>query len=143
MQEQSGPLSIFFARFPPTVVAEELLALFKQYGDVVNLNLFRRWATARTTKVKRGDSITELQISDEQTSIWLTCRLLALLTTGVQGCGIVTFKHHAAAAAALNALNGSKLHFSNSTCGEMKRAAGFADTAPAATACFMDAHDDM
>eukprot|EP00775_Hariotina_reticulata_P008563 gene8563-8745_t len=85
MQERSGFLSIFFARIPPTVSVEELMALFSQYGRVMDLNLFRRWATARTSK----------------------------------GCGVVTYTHHAAAAAALEALNGKTLHFSNLICAEV------------------------
>lgn len=42
---------VFFARVPPTVPYELIHALFAQFGKVVNLNLFRPWASAKTSKV--------------------------------------------------------------------------------------------
>ncbi len=42
--------SLFFARCPPTVPFEDLHSLFKQFGPVKHLNLYRRWATAKTSK---------------------------------------------------------------------------------------------
>lgn len=42
--------AVFFARVPPPVPYDDLLALFRQYGEVKNLNLYRRWATAKTSK---------------------------------------------------------------------------------------------
>jgi RNA recognition motif-containing protein len=35
---------------PPTVPEEDLRALFERYGRVVHINVFRRWATAKTSK---------------------------------------------------------------------------------------------
>ncbi len=43
--------SVFFARVPPTVPHEAILELFQQYGHVRSLNLFRPWASAKTSKV--------------------------------------------------------------------------------------------
>lgn len=42
---------VFFARVPPTVPYESILALFQQFGTVNSLNLFRPWASAKTSKV--------------------------------------------------------------------------------------------
>jgi hypothetical protein len=42
---------VFFARVPPTVPYESILALFQQFGTVKSLNLFRPWASAKTSKV--------------------------------------------------------------------------------------------
>ena len=42
--------SIFFARVPPMVPDNDLLQLFSRFGTVKDLNLFRRWATAKTSK---------------------------------------------------------------------------------------------
>ncbi|WIA13337.1 hypothetical protein OEZ85_006919 [Tetradesmus obliquus] len=42
--------SVFFARCPPLITSEELQSLFESYGTVTSLNLFKRWATARTSK---------------------------------------------------------------------------------------------
>lgn len=42
---------VFFARVPPTVPYESIHALFSQFGAVLNLNLFRPWASAKTSKV--------------------------------------------------------------------------------------------
>lgn len=41
---------MFFARVPPTVPSDGLLALFAKFGTVKHLNLYRRWATAKTSK---------------------------------------------------------------------------------------------
>jgi RNA recognition motif-containing protein len=41
---------VFFARVPPPVPYDDLLTLFRQYGEVKDLNLYRRWATAKTSK---------------------------------------------------------------------------------------------
>lgn len=43
--------SVFFARVPPTVPYESILALFQHFGTVKSLNLFRPWASAKTSKV--------------------------------------------------------------------------------------------
>jgi hypothetical protein len=43
--------SLFFARVPPTVTYEALMELFAAHGKVLTLNLFRPWATAKTSKV--------------------------------------------------------------------------------------------
>eukprot|EP00775_Hariotina_reticulata_P003529 gene3529-3798_t len=45
-----GSCSVFFARVPPTVPYESIKALFEQFGKVKLLNLFRPWATAKTSK---------------------------------------------------------------------------------------------
>lgn len=44
--------NLFFARVPPTVSYESILELFTQFGTVLTLNLFRPWATAKTSKVR-------------------------------------------------------------------------------------------
>ena len=44
--------SLFFARVPPTVEVDAIRALFERYGEVQELNLFRPWATAKTSKVR-------------------------------------------------------------------------------------------
>lgn len=35
---------------PPSVPYDVLLALFSKYGEVKHLNLYKRWATAKTSK---------------------------------------------------------------------------------------------
>jgi RNA recognition motif-containing protein len=42
--------AVFFARVHPRVPSADLLQLFSQYGVVIELNLFKRWPTARTSK---------------------------------------------------------------------------------------------
>jgi RNA recognition motif-containing protein len=42
--------ALFFARVPPLVPYQDLYALFSKFGTVSDLSLFRRWATARTSK---------------------------------------------------------------------------------------------
>jgi RNA recognition motif-containing protein len=42
--------AIFFARVPPPAPYDDLLTLLRQYGEVKDLNLYRRWATAKTSK---------------------------------------------------------------------------------------------
>jgi hypothetical protein len=46
-----GSCSVFFARVPPTVSYNSIKALFEQFGKVKLLNLFRPWASAKTSKV--------------------------------------------------------------------------------------------
>lgn len=48
--------SLFFARVPPTVPYEAILELFEQFGKVASLNLFRPWATAKTSKVRAAST---------------------------------------------------------------------------------------
>jgi RNA recognition motif-containing protein len=48
--DKPGNTSIFFARVPPLVPYEHLHELFSKFGTIKNLNLFRRWATAKTSK---------------------------------------------------------------------------------------------
>lgn len=48
---------VFFARVPPTVPYESILALFQQFGTVKSLNLFRPWASAKTSKVRQPNGI--------------------------------------------------------------------------------------
>jgi hypothetical protein len=47
--------SLFFARVPPTVTYEAIMELFAEHGKVLTLNLFRPWATAKTSKVRRPE----------------------------------------------------------------------------------------
>ena len=54
--------AIFFARVPATVPPEDLIALFSKYGHVQHLNLYRRWATAKTSK---GCGVVEFSTPDE------------------------------------------------------------------------------
>jgi hypothetical protein len=44
--------TLYFARVPPTVPSEEILALFKTCGPVRNLQLYRPWRKARSSKVR-------------------------------------------------------------------------------------------
>eukprot|EP00775_Hariotina_reticulata_P010428 gene10428-10586_t len=70
--------SVFFAGVTPVVTSETLVALFGQFGRVVDLNLFKPWAGSKTSKAS-----------------YL-----------ILGCGLVIFEDRAQAAAALAALNG-------------------------------------
>jgi hypothetical protein len=47
-----GRSSFFFARVPPTMTHEQLVELFSKYGTVEDLNLFRPFAEAKTSKVQ-------------------------------------------------------------------------------------------
>lgn len=71
----SPATAVFFARCPPLVTEAEIQSVFSEYGEVVDVNLFRRWPAAKVSK----------------------------------GCGIVQFTSHAAAQAALEALNGKHM----------------------------------
>jgi hypothetical protein len=44
--------TVYFARVPPCVPVEELEELFGSCGKVVNVNLFKPWATSKTSKVR-------------------------------------------------------------------------------------------
>lgn len=57
--EQSPSNCVFFARVPPTVPYESIHALFSQFGKVLNLNLFRPWASAKTSKVSMRQGMTK------------------------------------------------------------------------------------
>lgn len=43
--------SVFFARVPPTKHDDEILDVFQQYGPVHSINLYRRWAASKSSKV--------------------------------------------------------------------------------------------
>jgi hypothetical protein len=43
---------LFFAKVPRTAAEEDIIALFGQYGDVCNVNLFRAFLGAPTSKVR-------------------------------------------------------------------------------------------
>ena len=43
-----GHDAIFFARVPPMVPYEDLHELFSRFGEVTDLNLFRRWQTGES-----------------------------------------------------------------------------------------------
>jgi hypothetical protein len=43
--------TVYFARVPPCVPVEELQQLFASCGDVIEVNLFKPWATSKTSKV--------------------------------------------------------------------------------------------
>lgn len=43
--------SVFFARVPPTKQEGEILQVFQQYGPVHSINLYRRWAASKSSKV--------------------------------------------------------------------------------------------
>jgi hypothetical protein len=49
-----GRSSFFFARVPPTIMHEQLVELFSKYGAVEDLNLFRPFAEAKTSKLRLG-----------------------------------------------------------------------------------------
>lgn len=42
--------SVFFARCPPSITEDQLLEVFGKFGTVVNVNLFKRWAAAKSSK---------------------------------------------------------------------------------------------
>jgi len=42
--------SVYFARVPPTVEADEIQAIFATCGQVVGINLYKPWATSKTSK---------------------------------------------------------------------------------------------
>eukprot|EP00775_Hariotina_reticulata_P008247 gene8247-8436_t len=50
LSSQSHHSSIFFARVPPTVPFESIKSLFEQFGKIKLLNLFKPWASAKTSK---------------------------------------------------------------------------------------------
>jgi hypothetical protein len=43
---------VFFAKVPPCVPASEIAALFTRCGKVLGVNLFKPWATSKTSKVR-------------------------------------------------------------------------------------------
>jgi hypothetical protein len=45
-------LQLFFAKVPSAATGEEVTQLFRKYGDVADLNLFRAWAGAKNSKVR-------------------------------------------------------------------------------------------
>jgi hypothetical protein len=44
------PRQLFFAKAAPAATADDVRALFSRYGPVESVNLFRAWATARSSK---------------------------------------------------------------------------------------------
>jgi hypothetical protein len=44
-------LQLFFAKIPPSVSSGEVESLFKAFGEVVEVNLFKAWAGAKSSKV--------------------------------------------------------------------------------------------
>lgn len=46
--------TLYFARVPPTLPCEEILALFETCGPVRHLQLYRPWCNARSSKVGAG-----------------------------------------------------------------------------------------
>jgi hypothetical protein len=44
--------NIYFARVPPCVALDEIKEVFGSCGPIVEVNLFRPWATAKTSKVR-------------------------------------------------------------------------------------------
>ena len=54
-KQATGPredsTEFFFARIPSTVTQEELLAVFSSFGTVEEVNLFKPFAEAKTSKV--------------------------------------------------------------------------------------------
>jgi hypothetical protein len=44
--------TIYFARVPPCVSLDEIREVFGSCGPIVEVNLFRPWATAKTSKVR-------------------------------------------------------------------------------------------
>jgi hypothetical protein len=44
--------TVYFARVPPCVPVEELEQLFGSCGKIINVNLFKPWATSKTSKVR-------------------------------------------------------------------------------------------
>jgi len=72
--------SLFFARVPPTVPYEAILELFEQFGKVASLNLFRPWATAKTSKV-RAASTQRLAICRQGHRV----HMAGMLLLGLQG----------------------------------------------------------
>lgn len=42
---------VFFAKVPPTALANDVEALFGRFGKLAEVNLFRAWAGAKHSKV--------------------------------------------------------------------------------------------
>lgn len=42
--------SVFFARCPPSITEGQLHEVFTQFGTVIQVNIFRRWAAAKSSK---------------------------------------------------------------------------------------------
>lgn len=47
---QDGAATVFFARCPPVTTEEQVHKLFSQFGHVQEVNLYRRWQSAKTSK---------------------------------------------------------------------------------------------
>eukprot|EP00878_Enallax_costatus_P011299 GHUV01011796.1.p1 GENE.GHUV01011796.1~~GHUV01011796.1.p1 ORF type:complete len:536 (+),score=161.13 GHUV01011796.1:273-1880(+) len=45
-----GAATVFFARCPPVTTEEQVHKLFSQFGHVEEVNLYRRWQSAKTSK---------------------------------------------------------------------------------------------
>ncbi|KAF6253153.1 hypothetical protein COO60DRAFT_1643395 [Scenedesmus sp. NREL 46B-D3] len=50
LASSGGRTSFFFARVPPSITHEQLVELFSKYGSIEDLNLFRPFAEAKTSK---------------------------------------------------------------------------------------------
>lgn len=47
----SDGCSVFFARVPPILQEDAILEVFEHYGPVQSINLYRRWAASKSSKV--------------------------------------------------------------------------------------------
>lgn len=47
---QQGLTTVFFARCPPATSEAQILELFSQFGRVEEVNVYRRWQSAKTSK---------------------------------------------------------------------------------------------
>jgi len=124
---------LFFAKVPPSLPYGTVQALFDKFG-ACSVNLFKRWPTARTSKVSTClacslcSRIGLLKASHGcsicAAAVLLCCLLCCLwrkamklcisfrcvlVTSALQGCGIVTYDDASAAAAALQNLHGKHM----------------------------------
>lgn len=63
--------AVFFAKFPPTTTPEEVENLFAKFGSVESVNLYRKWATAKASKVTSLSSVICIAPANSGYDNWL------------------------------------------------------------------------
>lgn len=48
-------MQLFFAKVPPSASTAEVRQVFERFGQVQEVNLFRAWAGAKSSKVKQSN----------------------------------------------------------------------------------------
>jgi hypothetical protein len=75
--------TVFFACVPPCVAAEGIEELFNSCGTVRHVNLFKPWATAKTSKVR---SYTTAAVHCLSSVIVSCCSILGAVHVSKLGC---------------------------------------------------------